>query len=589
MRPDADVESQRNSMSRSGRPAHGLRTAARILGATLYVFANGAIAHPPGWAVASAHPLATEAGLEIAAAGGNAFDAAVAVSAALAVVEPTGSGLGGGGFWLLHRAADGRDIMVDGRERAPLAATPDMYLDGAGAVRPRASLDGPLAAAIPGEPAALAHIASRYGRLPLQRSLQPAIRFARNGFAIGNHFRDRVETRAAQFNSSASAVFAPEGKLPAIGTVIRQPELARTLELIGQHGRAGFYEGEVADRLVAAVRRDGGIWQERDLREYQVVEREPVRGEYRGVRVVSAAPPSSGGVVLVNMLNMLEQWPLAKLDRVSRVHNIIEVMRRAYQDRSIYLGDPDFVNVDVARLTSKQYARQRVADITGQATPSDWLGTGGSRATGTNTTHLSIIDAEGNRVAATLSINAPFGSGYMAEGTGVLLNDEMDDFVAKPGEGNITGLTGGAANAIAPGKRPLSSMTPTFLEDRDHVAVIGTPGGGRIITMVLLATLDLISNGWDLDRAVNAPRVHHQFQPDIVRIEPGALVPSDILALTARGHDITESSQTWGNMQGVVWNRRDNTLSAVSDPRGEGAAKVWLHGDAAAPPARLLQ
>jgi len=532
----------------------------------------------PGMAaIASAHPLATAAGREILDAGGNAFDAAVAVSAALAVVEPYSSGIGGGGFWLLHRAADGFETMVDGRERAPLAAHRDLYLDEAGEVVPGLSMDGALAAGIPGEPAALAHVAERYGRLPLAASLAPAIRLAREGFEVDAHYRAMARFRrdVLRRQPEAARLFLADGEVPPPGYRIRQPELAATLERLAAKGREGFYGGELARALVAGVRAAGGIWSLRDLADYRVVERTPVRGRYRGVDIVTAAPPSSGGVVLMEALNILAGYPLARLDEATRTHLIVEAWRRAYRDRALYLGDPDFVDLPLARLLSPDYAAGLRAGIRfDRATPSAALAPVTAGPEGPHTTHFSILDAEGNRVAATLSINYPFGAAFVVPGTGVLLNDEMDDFSAKPGVPNAYGLVGAEANAIAPGKRMLSSMTPTFLDDGRRVAVLGTPGGSRIISMVMLGTLAFVEGGTPADW-VARPRFHHQYLPDIVQLEPDALSPEVRTALRARGHLLEQQTRPWGNMQALVWDRGSGRVEAASDPRGVGAAAVW--------------
>ena len=533
---------------------------------------------PPAAAVATAHPLATEAGFEILSAGGNAFDAAVAVTAALGVVEPAGSGLGGGGFWLLHRAADGYQTMLDGREMAPGAARRDMYLDGRGDVVAGLSVDGPLAAGIPGIPAAIAHLATRYGRLPLQVTLAPAIRLAREGFPVDDSYRRMVRFRleALRRSPAAAAIFLQDGRVPEAGFVLRQPELANTLQIIAARGAAGFYAGEVANRLVRGVRQGGGIWSVEDLKAYRVVERRPIRGRYGEVTVVSAAPPSSGGIALLTMLNILGQYELERLDRASRIHLMVEAMRRAYRDRAQYLGDPDFVTIPVRRLLSPLYAAGLAASIRlDRATPSDSLPGAVQQQGGTDTTHFSILDREGNRVAATLSINYPFGSGFVVPGTGVLLNDEMDDFSAKPGVPNLYGLVGAEANSIAPGKRPLSSMTPTFLESRHGVAILGTPGGSRIITMLLLATLEF-SAGAPPSVWVAKPRFHHQYLPDVIQLEPGALTEREITALRARGHRVKLLERSYGNMQAVLWDKRHNRVSAASDPRGGGQARTQV-------------
>jgi len=531
---------------------------------------------PPAAAVASAHPLATQAGMEILAAGGNAFDAAVAVSAALAVVEPYSSGIGGGGFWLLHRAADGRDVMVDGRERAPLAASRDLYLDDQGEVVPGLSMNGALAAGIPGEPAALAHIAEHYGNLPLSRTLAPAIRLAREGFTVDDTYRRLAGFRLAvmQRDPQTAAIFLDRGKLPEPGHRIRQPDLATTLEALAKSGRQGFYQGAVATKLITGVRAAGGIWTQQDLDDYRILEREPVRGEYRGIRITTAAPPSSGGVVLVEMLNILSGFEQVGLTPADRVHVLVEAMRRAYRDRAAYLGDPDFVTMPLARLLSPDYAAGLRQSIRlDRATPSASLAPVQPVVQGPHTTHFSILDTEGNRVAATLSINYPFGAAFVPAGTGVLLNDEMDDFSAKPGVPNAYGLVGAEANAIEPGKRMLSSMTPTFLETEDRVAVLGTPGGSRIITMVLLGALEFAA-GKTPAAWVSRPRFHHQYLPDIIQAEPDALSASIMAELKRRGHRIKVLDHTYGNMQAVLWNKADNRVTAASDPRGVGEAVV---------------
>ncbi|MDX2457933.1 MAG: gamma-glutamyltransferase [Gammaproteobacteria bacterium] len=543
------------------------------------VFSTAAVAaRPPADAIASAHPLATQAGIEILAAGGNAFDAAVAVSAVLAVVEPYSSGIGGGGFWLLHRARDGHEVMVDGREKAPLAARRDMYLDADGAVIPGMSVDGALAAGIPGEPAALVHIARHYGRLSLKRSLQPAIRLARKGFVVDAPYRKLAKFRQTtlQNDPEAAEIFLQDDDVPADGWRIVQSDLADTLEALARFGNAGFYRGPVARQLVDGVRAAGGIWTLEDLSQYHVVEREPVRGEFQGMRITSAAPPSSGGVALAAMLNMLGDFQLQELDAATRTHVVIEAMRRAYRDRAAYLGDPDFVTVPVARLTSPGHADYLAKSIRlDRATPSSTLPGVPAATGGRDTTHFSILDSQGNRVAATLSINYPFGACVVPPGTGVLLNDEMDDFSAKPGVPNVYGLVGAEANAIEPGKRPLSSMSPTFVESESGVAILGTPGGSRIITMVLLGILDLAA-GNKPDSWVSLPRFHHQYLPDVVQHEPGAFDASMIKALAARGHQLTPLDSTYGNMQAIYWDRKAGQVHAASDPRGVGDTRVGL-------------
>lgn len=527
-------------------------------------------------AVASAHPVATAAGHQILDAGGNAFDAAIAVTATLAVVEPYGSGLGGGGFWLLHREHDGHQVMIDGREKAPQAAHRDMYLDDDGAVVKHLSRVGPLAAGIPGTPAALAHLAERYGRLPLAQSLAPAIEAARDGFEVNEHYRRMAKFRLDTLGQDpeTAAIFLADAQLPPVGYVIKQPDLARTLDAIAQRGADGFYRGDVARKLVAGVQAADGLWTEADLERYNVVERAPIVGDYLGIRVVAASPPSSGGIALVTMLNILAGYELEPLSDIDRTHLIIEAMRRAYRDRAEYLGDPDVVAIPTERLIHPYYAAGLRAGIRqDQATPS--AGLPGVQATqaGEDTTHFSILDADGNRVAATLSINFPFGAAFTPPGTGVLLNNEMDDFSAKPGFANAYGLVGAEANAIAPGKRPLSSMTPTFLESDDGVAILGTPGGSRIITMVLLGALEFAAGKPPLDW-VSRSRFHHQFLPDAVQFETDGLSAELQTGLAAKGHALKPLDRRYGNMQAVLWDRRRGEVSAASDPRGGGAAEV---------------
>lgn len=526
--------------------------------------------------IASANALATDAGHEILAAGGNAFDAAVAVAAVLGVVEPESSGFGGGGFFLLHIAADDRQLMVDARETAPLAASRDMYLDAKGQAVADRSRNGPLAAAIPGQPAGLVHLAEKYGRLGLKRNLQPAIRLAREGFPFSRKNNALLGYRVQPMADSpaAAAVFLIDGKAAAVGTVIRQPDLARTLQRLADEGFDGFYGGATAQSLVDGTRAAGGIWQLQDLAEYRVVEREPLHTRYGDYHLITAPPPSSGGVALATIFNILDGYPAEQRRGLTGTHLLIEAMRRAYRDRAIYLGDPDFVEVPTEMLLHPWYAAGLRASIrTDRATPSDALPGIEAEPSGTDTTHFSIIDREGNLVAATLSVNLPYGSTFMPPGTGVLLNNEMDDFSAKAGVPNAYGLVGEDANAIAPRKRPLSSMTPTFLLGPERSIVIGTPGGSRIITMVLQGALTLIEGG-SAEAAVSRRRIHHQYLPDVVSAEPAALDEASIAALTELGHVVSPNEREWGNMHVVVWNRQANTVEAASDPRWGDVAKA---------------
>ncbi|MCY3752360.1 MAG: gamma-glutamyltransferase [Gammaproteobacteria bacterium] len=535
--------------------------------------AEGAPAH----AVASAHPLATAAGVEILREGGNAFDAAIAVSAALGVVEPFSSGFGGGGFWLIHRAADGKQMMIDGRETAPALAHERMYRDAQDNVIRDASLKGPLAAGIPGMPAGLVHLAEHYGRLPLRQSLAPAIRYAEQGFKVTSRYHRLAAYVAGTLRQypAAAGIFLQDGKPPRIGHVVRQEALARTIEALAENGLDGFYKGPIAQQMVREARKYGGIWSLDDLSAYRVLEREPIVVNYRDVRIVSAPPPSSGGIVMAQALRILEQFDLNAMGGVQRKHHIIEAMRRGFRDRAVFLGDPDFVDVPVARLLDDSYLEGLALTIDpAQATPSDILGNGPVLSqTGTQTTHFSVLDKEGNRVAGTLSVNTLFGSCFVAEGTGVLLNNEMDDFSAKRNTPNAYGLVGDNANAIAPGKRPLSSMTPTFLETPARVGIVGTPGGSRIISMVTLAALDFADNG--LPRSwVSLRRFHHQYQPDQLQFELHGLTEFEQQRLAGMGHELKEISRRYGNMQAILWDKTEHRVYSASDPRGEGLAVV---------------
>jgi gamma-glutamyltranspeptidase / glutathione hydrolase len=534
--------------------------------------------HAPGKAgIASAHPLATEAGHAMLAQGGNAFDAAVAVAAALAVVEPNSSGIGGGGFILLHRASDGFNTMIDAREKAPAASTRDMFLDAQGKPVPHLSLDRALAAGIPGEPAGMAHLAAQYGRLPLKTSLQPAIRLAREGFAVYPRLQDAIEGKQDTFKHcrETARLFLKNGEVPPLGFTIKQPDLARTLELMASKGGDAFYHGAFARKLAAGVRRAGGIWTEKDLADYRTVERAPISGTYRGARIISASPPASGGIALVDALNILEAYDLNALEPATRKHVIVEAMRRMHRDRASYLGDPDFVQIPVERLTNKYYAEgQRTSLRLDRATPSEMLPSEAISASyGTQTTHFSILDRDGNRVAVTFTLNTGFGTGIVVPGTGILLNNEMDDFSVKPGAPNVYKLIGAEANSIVPGKRPLSSSTPAFVEAENGLMIVGSPGGGYIIGMVLLATLDFL-DGKSAADIVSAPRIHHQYYPDVISYEPDALTEAERLALTARGHSLREGGP-WGNMQVVTWNYASGRVEAAADPRGDGEGRVY--------------
>ncbi len=534
-------------------------------------------AGPGRAAIAAAYPLASEAGHEILRRGGNAFDAAVAVAAALAVVEPSSSGLGGGGFFLIRRASDNREVMIDLREMAPGAASRDMYLDKDGNVIPGLSRDSALAAGIPGEPAGIAHLAKKYGRLPLAVSLAPAIKLARDGFPLYARLRGGMQFKKDTFlkTPDAARIFLVNGEVPELGHLIKQPELAATLELLGAQGPDGFYKGTFAKKLAEGVRSLGGNWTEADLANYKIVERAPIVGHYRGARIVSGSPPTSGGVALVDALNILDGFDLSAVDKVTRTHLVVEAMRRVHRDRAVYLGDPDFVEIPVERLINPHYAAgQRASIRVDRATPSASLPGVDAPSPGPSTTHFSVIDAKGNMVAATLTVNFFFGSGLMVPGTGILLNNQMDDFSAKPGVPNGFQLIGGDANAIAPGKRPLSSSTPTFVEGPEGLMILGSPGGSYIIGMVLQGTINFM-DGKSAQDIVAAPRYHHQFSPDVLQFETDALSADDRKALEARGHTLREGTRKWGNMQVVTWDYKTNKVEAASDPRGAGVGLVY--------------
>jgi gamma-glutamyltranspeptidase/glutathione hydrolase len=536
-------------------------------------------AHPPGAAIASQHHLATAAGHEILAAGGNAFDAAVAVSSTLSVVEPVSSGIGGGGFFLLHDEKSHRDVFLDAREVAPQSASPARYLDAKGELDRDKAENGAASAGIPALPAALVHLAEKYGRLPLARSLAPAIRIAREGFPVYDRIADQYVDRHEVMERYAStrAVWMADGDGPELGETLVQPDLARTLERLAKDGADGFYKGEVARAILATAKADGVEWTADELAGYHVVEREPIRFDYRGWEVVTAPPPSSGGVVLAEILQVLEGWDLATLDDAHRVHLVTEAMRRAYRDRTFWLGDPDHVQMPIARLTSDDYAAGLRAGIhPDKATPSDMLPGAPPPLEPVNTSHFSIIDGEGNRVAATQTVNLSFGSGLVVAGAGFLLNDQMDDFALRPGTPNAYGVMGFDANAVAPGRRMLSSMSPTFLVGPDRIAALGAKGGSRIITAVLQGILGL-ERGLESSQIVGPPRYHHQYLPDRISREAGAFDAAAQAGLVSMGHTVVEWDGPTVLMQSVDWDRKANAMHAGADPRNSvGSGQVVL-------------
>jgi gamma-glutamyltranspeptidase/glutathione hydrolase len=566
------------SMSSVRNMVRGLRSLApwRIAFVAFFFSTFGAATLAAQSAIATAHPLATAAGYKILEQGGNAFDAAVTVAAVLAVVEPYSSGLGGGGFWLLHRSADMKQVMIDAREVAPAGITPSMYLDRKGNPIPGATLVGGSAAGIPGMPAGMIHLAEHYAKLPLRQLLAPAVTLARDGFPLDGRFARIAEAKERMLRDGVNTArtYLDNGHAPQPGYVLRQPQLAVTLERLAQQGRRGFYSGPVAQSLVDAANATGGAWQTSDLELYRIVERAPVRFTYGGATVVSAALPSSGGVTLAQTLNILEQFKITDARDPATAHVVIEALRRGFQDRMRYLGDSDFVKVPTATLIGKRYAHNRAATIdVNIATPNDTLAIEpvALASESYNTTHYSIVDQDGNRVGGTLSINSWFGAGVVAGDTGVLLNNEIDDFSLSSTIANNYLLLGSRANAMVPRKRPLSSMSPTFVEDDKGVLVLGAPGGSRIISMVLFGILDYVNAPKvDLERMVAAPRYHHQCWPDQVEIEPDSFSPAWRAALEAKGHRLHVVGRRWGNMQVVFKSKTDGASQAASDPRSMG-------------------
>lgn len=518
---------------------------------------------------------ATRAGAAVLRSGGNAVDAAVCVAFVLAVTHPSAGNLGGGGF-LLARLPGGRSTFIDFREKAPAGASHDMYLDAGG--RPTAdSLVGWRAAGVPGTVRGLELAHRRYGHKPWAELLQPAILLAKSGFPVPYSLAVslRADEKLPKFAESRR-IFLHDGQYLKPGDLLIQPELAQTLERIARLGAAGFYEGETAQRLAQAMRAHGGMITAEDLRNYQAVERKPLEGSYRGYTILTAPPPSSGGVVLLEMLGILENsgYEREGAGSAAAIHYAAEAMRRAYADRSQFLGDPDFVQVPVARLLSREHiARWRASVDPYRATPSARIRPGAAvPVSAASTTHFSIADAEGTLVSLTYTINGNFGSGVTVPGLGFLLNNEMDDFAAKPGFPNNFGLVQGEANAIQPGKRPLSCMTPTIvLHGSRPLLVLGSPGGARIINAVLEVILNVIDFGMNVQDAVNFPRFHHQWRPDQLDVEPG-ISPDTIRLLEQRGHRIRKL-KPFCEVAAIAFG--DGWLEGAPDPRVEATAEGY--------------
>jgi gamma-glutamyltranspeptidase/glutathione hydrolase len=526
--------------------------------------------------VVSTDSLASAAGLEILRAGGNSIDAAIAVQFALAVVNPVAGNIGGGGF-LVARMSDDTRIALDFREAAPAGASKDMYLDDRGQVTD-ASLIGHLAAGVPGSVRGMEVAHDRFGTLPWSRLLEPAIRLAEAGFRIETrHHEDLRWAREplSRFPASA-AVFLPGGEAPAVGSIFRQPDLARTLQTISDRGAAGFYEGWVSDSIAAEMRRGGGLITKEDLAGYRAVWRDPIEIDYRGWTLISMPPPSSGGVTMGQILNIVESWELGASDLAWHsplaIHLAVEAMRRAYADRNFYLGDPDFVSMPIERLLSQAYADSLARTIDPRrASRSETFNRVPLESP--QTTHFSIIDEAGNAVAVTTTLNGGFGSYVVVRGAGFLLNNEMDDFTSKPGVPNAYGLVQGEANAIAPGKRMLSAMTPTVVinpEGRTEL-ITGTPGGSTIITTIFQIVSNHIDFGLPVRTSVDAPRFHHQNLPDEIRFENGGLRLETVEALRGMGHAVRERNGISGDVESI-WIAPDGTRYGAADRRRDGAA-----------------
>ncbi len=526
--------------------------------------------------VVTAQHLASQVGLDVLQQGGNAVDAAVAVGYALAVTLPSSGNIGGGGFMLVH-LADGQDIFINFREKASLNATVDMYLDENGDVIPGASTNSWLGIGVPGTVMGLDYAREKYGTMSREALMAPAIALARDGFELvpGDDILT-VPLPAFRAEENVAAIFLKDGEHYQVGDTIVQTQLANTLQLISDNGPDAFYKGSIADAVVAASEANGGILSKEDFENYAVAEYEPVTCDYRGYHVISSPPPSSGGTIICEILNILEGYPISYLgfNSAQTVHYMTEAMRHAYVDRNTYLGDPEFVENPLDRLLSKDYAAQIRAQIVGnRATLSSDVMPGTPPHEGTNTNHYSIVDAQGNAVAVTYTLNLSFGVKKIAGDTGFLLNNELDDFTVKPGVPNAYGLVQGEANEVAPGKTPLSSMSPTVItKDGDIFMVTGSPGGSRIITITLESIMNVIDHGMDVQEAIDAPRIHHQWLPDVLYVEKFALSADTRAILEAMGHVIQEGGN-WGSAEAILRNLTTGVLSGANDSRRpQGAA-----------------
>ena len=525
--------------------------------------------------VATQEEQATRVGVEILQQGGNAVDAAVAVGFTLAVTLPRAGNLGGGGFMVIHGADKNETVALDYREMAPAAATKDMYLNAAGDVDEQKSRYSYHSVGVPGTVAGLALALEQYGSMPLAKVLEPAIRLAQNGIVVSADLAGSLASarkRFAPWPESMKIFFKLDGSGYAPGELLVQADLAQSLKHIAEHGPKAFYEGSIAEKIAADMKAQGGPITLDDLKAYKAVVREPVRGEYRGYEIASMPPPSSGGIHLIQILNILEGYPIAFLGHngAETLHLMAEAMKLAYADRSKYLGDPDFAKIPVKGLTSEAYAATLRAKINrSRATPASEIAPGDPMPFESNqTTHFSVMDGNGNIVSNTYTINFSYGTGIVAAGTGILLNNEMDDFSSKPGVPNAYGLIGGEANAIEPRKRPLSSMTPTIVfKDGKPFLATGSPGGSRIITTTLQLIMNMIDHEMNVAAASNSTRVHHQWLPDELRVEVG-LSPDTVSLLEAKGHNVVVKD-AMGSTQSVM--RTDAGFYGASDPRRPGA------------------
>ena len=547
-------------------------TNASQLAANRYDSSN-AIFHPvygKNGMVASEQGLATQVGLDILKQGGNAIDAAVAVGFALAVVLPNAGNIGGGGFMVLHDDKTGKDVAIDFREIAPAKASRDMYLDNQGNVIDGKSLFTHDASGVPGTVAGMEYALKKWGTMPLSKVLEPAIKLADKGFIVSDVLAQTLKEEKSTLGkwSASKAIFFKNGEPLKSGDLLVQKDLAKSLRLIAKQGAKAFYQGEIATKIAKEMQSHGGTMTLEDLKAYKVVERQPIIGDYRGYKVVTMPPPSSGGVHLIEILNMLEHYPIKEdgVNSAKNIHHMAESMKLAYADRSEYLGDPDFVKIPVTGLTSKAYANERVKTIDdNKARLSSTIKPGKPQPYESDqTTHFSVMDKAGNAVAVTYTLNLNFGSGIVVEGTGILLNNEMDDFSVKPGVPNAFGLVGGAANAIEAKKRPLSSMTPTIvMKNNKPWLVTGSPGGARIITTVLQSVVNTIDHEMNPAEAIITPRVHHQWLPDELRVEEG-ISPDTIKLLQDKGHNVVTKAPM-GRIQ--IIQADDSGFYGYSDPR----------------------